>query len=271
MAQNKSENTQDLEFLMLRKSFEELSAEERSFVLQHLESQDEYESMRAMLLTIIQLNEERELIKPKAKTRKELIAKFRNKNRKKAAWWSTLIPFSPSFSAMKLLFPVAAILLIAFFVINPLMNNDTNKGRIAENLRETETKDRSANEADNLSEPATNQEDLSVENTEVEIKEQEETKDLAAIQDSDNNATVNFFNQGESSDANVDTEVLNNTGTTFSSSEKSLSAVEKVEATQFFVPDVAEESIAESESEYDRPAVSAANYKQLLSDLYTSY
>lgn len=72
---------EDIESLMLHKTFEDLLADEKAFVLKHIASQAEYEHLRSTLLQSMH-NFETDDFTPPAATKEKLIAQFKKKHRK---------------------------------------------------------------------------------------------------------------------------------------------------------------------------------------------
>lgn len=77
---------EDLESLMFHKSFMELLPEERDFVLRHLDSQEEYESMRHTLLLVSEKRTD-DWIKPRKETKKTLMAMYAEERKKGWLIW----------------------------------------------------------------------------------------------------------------------------------------------------------------------------------------
>jgi len=67
---------EDIENLMLNKSFDELYDKEKEFVLRHISSEEEYEQMRQVLLDVKASENMDESIEPPAYMRKQLIEEF---------------------------------------------------------------------------------------------------------------------------------------------------------------------------------------------------
>ncbi|MFT4682701.1 MAG: hypothetical protein ACJAU0_001164 [Flavobacteriales bacterium] len=78
---------EDLESLMMHKSFIELYPEERTFVLKHLSSPDEYESMRSTLFAILETKGDDEVLSSTEGTKANVMDAFRAEN-KKEKWFS---------------------------------------------------------------------------------------------------------------------------------------------------------------------------------------
>lgn len=70
---------EDIEQLLLHKRYEELYPAEREFIAEHIETKDEYDTMRELLLSA--QNADEELIVPPSDMRRELIAKHQEKHR----------------------------------------------------------------------------------------------------------------------------------------------------------------------------------------------
>lgn len=77
---------EDIESLLLHKEYHDLYAEEREFVLQHMDNEEEYNSMRAMLLTISS-SDDFEEIEPQPKTLALLMEEFVTEEKRGFKWW----------------------------------------------------------------------------------------------------------------------------------------------------------------------------------------
>ena len=67
---------EDIESLMMHKTFEELYPEEKTFVLEHLDSATEYESMRKTMLTVIAASNDHDRIVANPAIKDNLLAEF---------------------------------------------------------------------------------------------------------------------------------------------------------------------------------------------------
>lgn len=76
MKRNFKYDPEDLESLLLHKQFEELYPEEKEFVLKHMDSPEEYASMRNTLLAVVDDSESAQPLKPKSATKKSLMREF---------------------------------------------------------------------------------------------------------------------------------------------------------------------------------------------------
>lgn len=72
----KKYDPEDLEFLILHKQFNELYAEEKAFVLQHIESEEEYNELRTTLFILYDQSREGEMLEPDPSIRESLMAEF---------------------------------------------------------------------------------------------------------------------------------------------------------------------------------------------------
>lgn len=72
---------EDIESLMMHKAFEELYPEEKTFILEHLDSSEEYESMRKTLLTVIDASNDHDRIVPDPAIKDALLAEFGSQKR----------------------------------------------------------------------------------------------------------------------------------------------------------------------------------------------
>jgi hypothetical protein len=67
---------EDIESLLMHKQFHELYEEERQFVLQHLGSEEEYESLRKTLFELHNVSAKEQWLEPDPSIRKALLAEF---------------------------------------------------------------------------------------------------------------------------------------------------------------------------------------------------
>lgn len=86
MKDNYTYQPEDIEALLVAKKFDELLEEEKQFVLQHLDSKQEYVQMRNTLLAIKQATKNDNQIKPDEIVKDKLLAMF-EEQKHKAAWW----------------------------------------------------------------------------------------------------------------------------------------------------------------------------------------
>lgn len=130
---------EDLESLLLNKKFEELYPEEKDFVLKHMESAEEYASMRKTLLSIVDHSESGHTLKPKNSTKKALLREFESE--RAGGWWVWLnTAFLPFSRRPVLSYSTLAVLLIAgvlFFFNRP----ETDKVLLADNKELTKEKE----------------------------------------------------------------------------------------------------------------------------------
>jgi len=259
---------EDLEHLMLNKSFDQLLPDEKQFVEQHVDSVEEYESMRALLLEIIEISEVRTSIKPNPAIRKRLIKQFKAAETKKAIWWQSLNPFVGDMTWGKALIPIAAVAIIAFFVLNPLLNGETEKGRMAERIEKTVEQ----NKKDNLeTEEAITEIDLNaadtesvedVESDEEIMEENENTLDAAFISKEIAYPNMPSRNRPESlNDVDLSIGISLLEENSFMESEKT---AEGTLSNSYAFTNI-------SRDEQITATISATDYSALLNDLYTSY
>lgn len=113
-------NPEDIEALLTNKTFDELLPEEKEFVLQHVESKDEYTLLRTTLLAIKKSSENDELIEANPKIKEDLLLLMEDKARRGAGWfnlnglWSFLFP-EDVFMFKKPGFQLASFAVVLFF------------------------------------------------------------------------------------------------------------------------------------------------------------
>jgi hypothetical protein len=76
MKQNYKYDPEDLESLLLHKQFHELYPEEKEFVLRHIDTPEEYESMRQTLFELRDAASQGDWLQPDASIKKALLAEF---------------------------------------------------------------------------------------------------------------------------------------------------------------------------------------------------
>ncbi|MCB0762358.1 MAG: hypothetical protein KDC12_12600 [Flavobacteriales bacterium] len=87
MNRHKKYDPEDIESLLLNKRFDELYPEEEAFVLEHLDSPDEYETMRRTLLELEQIDWSENQIQPRRDIRRTLLAEFKSERRGGFVFW----------------------------------------------------------------------------------------------------------------------------------------------------------------------------------------
>ena len=120
---------EDLERLLKEKSFSELLPEEKAFVLQFVENDMEYDSMRETLESLIAVPSMEEAISPKAATKEALMAAFsaktvenqKEEREEKTGFWAWLwntnktILYRPGFQLASLALVLVSVFYIATF------------------------------------------------------------------------------------------------------------------------------------------------------------
>lgn len=133
---------EDIEELLLNKSFSDLLPEEKTFVLSHLESAEAYKQMRETLLAIKKTADQNDLITPETRVKDDLLLLL-DKKRRRGAWftlnglWAFFFPENqewfrkPAFQLASL----ALIVMIGFIGGKQLLQQD-EKGNLAYHPRE---------------------------------------------------------------------------------------------------------------------------------------
>jgi len=123
MNTNPKYNPEDLEDLLLHKSFDELHESEQEFVLQHIDSISEYKELRNTLLSIKEYSQNNEQIVAEPKVKEALLELFEKESRKPFAWFSLnsigafLFPTETTIFR-KPAFQIATFAILALFVVN---------------------------------------------------------------------------------------------------------------------------------------------------------
>lgn len=135
MKENHTYEPEDLEGLLLRKSFAELYPEERDFVLRHLDSEAEYESIRGTLRAILEDGAGPGHVEPKPEIRERVLERFRGQRRS-----GVIIRIWENFSALpewsRLALPLAVAAGLALLLwLGPLSGEQGGTARLADNYR----------------------------------------------------------------------------------------------------------------------------------------
>ncbi len=116
--------SEDFETLMIQKSFEELLPEEKTFVLQHVKDQAEYDQLRNLFFQVIELGQEDNDLAPDPKVKAHLDQLFDSESKKSVVPWYNTPLFWSSISG------IAALFVFAFLWFNV---QTPEKGLMAEN------------------------------------------------------------------------------------------------------------------------------------------
>ncbi len=158
---------EDIEKLMLNKSFDELYDKEKEFVLRHVDSEEEYEQMRQVLLEVKASEDFDEIVEPPAYMRKQLIEEFEAQKRHNPL----ILLFQQIQAAFKMpVFQIgfATVSVFLFVMIFVKFNNKSDNIELAQNKNyNTETVDQSSE----ITEPSAS--------NELEILEEEIVKESA--------------------------------------------------------------------------------------------
>jgi hypothetical protein len=116
----------DIEELMLEKSYYELAANEREFVLEHVDTEQAYEDMRKTLLNINAAGQSEELLTPPPRMKAALMAEFaQEQDRRPMYIWLNAIPATlfPAGKSMHrqpgIQAALAAMIVVAFLFFGP--------------------------------------------------------------------------------------------------------------------------------------------------------
>ena len=172
---------EDLERLLKEKSFSELLPEEKAFVLQFVENDMEYDSMRETLESLIAVPSMEEAISPKAATKEALMAAFsaktvenqKEEREEKTGFWAWLwntnktILYRPGFQLASL-----ALVLVSVFYIATFSPIDRTAQVIK---KEPSPKESTANESKK------EERKITLESVTEEEEEEEEEEEVKAI------------------------------------------------------------------------------------------
>jgi hypothetical protein len=121
---NKNYISEDFETLMIQKSFEELLPEEKTFVLQHVKDQAEYDQLRNLFFQVIELGQEDDDLAPDPKVKAYLDQLFETGTKKSVVPWYNTPLFWSSITG------IAAVFIFVFWWFNV---QTPEKGLMAEN------------------------------------------------------------------------------------------------------------------------------------------
>ena len=121
---NKNYISEDFETLMIQKSFEELLPEEKTFVLQHVKDQVEYDQLRNLFFQVMELGQEDDDLAPDPKVKAHLDQLFEDGSKNSVVPWYNTPLFWSSISG------IAAVFVIAFWWLDL---QTPEKGLMAEN------------------------------------------------------------------------------------------------------------------------------------------
>lgn len=130
---------EDIESLMLHKQFHELYPEEKEFVLRHLESEDEYESMRSILIEIKDSFSNEEGHQPDRRIKSNLMKEFSTSNQRGITIWlnSLFVSDIPFYKRPATIVLAAIFVGVLFFILSPSFFNSNfsgNSNEIAQSL-----------------------------------------------------------------------------------------------------------------------------------------
>lgn len=108
--------SEDFETLLIQKSFEQLLPEEKTFVLQHVQGQEEYDQLRQLFFQVIELGQENDDLVPDPKVKQHLDKLFEDKSNNSVPWYRQPLFWSG-------ISGIAAIFVFAFFWLNRQENS----------------------------------------------------------------------------------------------------------------------------------------------------
>jgi hypothetical protein len=108
--------SEDFETLLIQKSFEQLLPEEKTFVLQHVQGQEEYDQLRQLFFQVIELGQEDEDLVPDPKVKQHLDKLFEDKSNNAVPWYRQPLFWSG-------ISGIAALFVFAFFWLNQQENS----------------------------------------------------------------------------------------------------------------------------------------------------
>jgi hypothetical protein len=132
---------EDIESLLLHKQFSELFDEEREFVLQHIGSAEEYDSLRQTLFHLQDTSDHEEWLEPDASIKKNLLAEFAREEKSGFKIWLNslfhgLFPEWLRQPAFGVAFATALVAIVVVVVLNKHDNEEIHQPQFAEVSKE---------------------------------------------------------------------------------------------------------------------------------------
>lgn len=181
MKKQEKYDPEDMESLMMHKSFEELYPEEKEFVLRHLDGPEDYESMRRTLFAVREEISKGSSIKPDPAVRSRLLENFTTEE--KGGWkvWLNSLFVLPERRQWAIPVAIAAVsLLVWFFAFDqskPIAQLAENKVKEEQLDKEAEERDSKVKPTETVEENKTVPEELPA--PEAELLEESVYEDLA--------------------------------------------------------------------------------------------
>jgi hypothetical protein len=141
MKQHLKYDPEDIESLMRHKRFDELYAEEKEFVLQHLDNKEEYESIRRTLFEIQAAQQNDQWLEPDASIRENLMAQFETERRNGFTVWLNslfVMPLENWSSGRKLAFTIASVVVVSGILFWALYPSATQPMAVNDKKESTE-------------------------------------------------------------------------------------------------------------------------------------
>jgi hypothetical protein len=153
MKQFEKYDPEDIESLLLNKQFAELYPEEKEFVLRHISDEEQYNSMRRMLIEIREISQSDDLLTPDASIKKNLLAQFDTERKGRFTIWLNSLfaaPDVPWFrqSGVQMAFGIGVVLIGVWGIMR--WNNANSPVAIAEVRKEENSADAKTASADSV-------------------------------------------------------------------------------------------------------------------------
>jgi hypothetical protein len=139
MKKDNKYDPEDLESLLMHKSFDELYPEEKEFVLKHLEGPGEYEEMRQTLLLVQREMQEGEGIEARPEIKERLLESFHSERKGGFLVWLNQFFSALERNRYKWAVPVA-VAGMAIFVWFFIFSEEPPGAQLAENIKKQELK-----------------------------------------------------------------------------------------------------------------------------------
>ncbi len=126
---------EDIESLMLHKQFSELYPEEKEFVLRHLESEEEYTSMRLMMIELKDIVREEGQETPDKRIKAALLKEFNSGEKKSIVVWLNSLFISPTpMYRRPAFYGMAAVFIGVIGFVFFFNSNDSTRAQLADNV-----------------------------------------------------------------------------------------------------------------------------------------
>lgn len=156
---------EDIESLLLNKQFAELYPEEKEFVLRHISDEEQYNSMRKMLMEIREISQSDDLLTPDASIKKNLMAQFESERKGRFTIWLNSLFAAPDLpwfrqSGVQMAFGIGIVLIGVWGILQ--WNNADTPAALAEVRKEENKTDTTATPSEAIKTVENEQQEINV-------------------------------------------------------------------------------------------------------------